>query len=127
MRTKSRDLHLARISIALSRSYLLVAQIFRCLPRTLSDRAELGRLLDGVNRISITHGDDIGIVSHALIGSSSYTYPAAFTHRPCSACMVAATRFRRLFSSSSAFTLFMPSLIKVYCEATDQPGIRRAI
>ncbi|EJD42007.1 hypothetical protein AURDEDRAFT_89881 [Auricularia subglabra TFB-10046 SS5] len=111
MRNKGKDLGLARISIALSRSYLLlVAQIFRCLPRTLSDRAELGRLLDGVNRILLTHGDDIGIVSHALI-----------------ACMVATTRFRRLFSSSSAFTLFMPSLIKVYCEATDQAGIRRAI
>jgi len=69
MRNKKKDLGLARISLALSRSYLLlVTEVFRCLPRGMSDRAELGRLLDGVNRIFLTHGDDIGIVSHALAG-----------------------------------------------------------
>ncbi|KAH7103728.1 hypothetical protein BKA62DRAFT_696288 [Auriculariales sp. MPI-PUGE-AT-0066] len=111
MRNKKKDLGLTRISLALSRSYLLlITEVFRCLPRGMSDRSELGRLLDGVCRILLTHGDDIGIVSHAL-----------------AACMIAAIRFRRMFSGSSAFNLLMGPLIKVYCEATEQRAIRRAI
>lgn len=61
--------HLSLISLALARSHLLlVAQIFRCLSRQTNDYAEVARLLDGVNRILVRHGDDLGIVSHALIG-----------------------------------------------------------
>lgn len=57
------------LSLILSRSYiLLVAQIFRSLPRHLNDRAELATLADGLSRILLAHGDDIGIVSQALIG-----------------------------------------------------------
>lgn len=58
-----------RLSLSFSRSHLLfVAQVFRCMTRHLNDRAELASFLDGVNRILVRHGDDIGIVSHVLIG-----------------------------------------------------------
>jgi len=59
------------LSILLSRSHLLlVAQIFRSISRHLNDRNELAVLLDGVNRILLAHGNDIGIVSHSMIGMS---------------------------------------------------------
>ena len=41
--------------------------------------------------------------------------------------MVAATRFRRFFTSGGGYTLFMPAVIKVYVEADRHPGIRYAI
>ena len=41
--------------------------------------------------------------------------------------MVASTRFRRLFTSGGGYTLFMPSLIKLYVESPSHPGIRTAI
>jgi hypothetical protein len=41
--------------------------------------------------------------------------------------MVASTRFRRLFASSGAYTLFMPAVIKVYTESEQHTGIRLAI
>lgn len=57
------------LSQILSRTYLLlVAQVFRCMSRHLNDRNELAVLIDGINRILLEHGSDIGIVSHALIG-----------------------------------------------------------
>jgi len=57
------------LSLMLSRSYLLlIAQIFRSMSRHLSDRGELAVFIDGLNRILLTHGNDIGIVSHSLIG-----------------------------------------------------------
>ena len=57
------------ISLALSRSHLLlVAQIFRCLSRQTTDYQEISQLLDGVNRILLRHGNDLGIVTHAMIG-----------------------------------------------------------
>ncbi|TFK26094.1 hypothetical protein FA15DRAFT_589155 [Coprinopsis marcescibilis] len=93
-----------------ARSHLmLVAQIFRSMSRHLSDRNELALWIDGINKILCKHGHEIGIVGHALI-----------------ALMVATTRFRRLFTTGTAYTLFMPVLIKVYAEAT-HPGIRPAI
>lgn len=36
--------------------------------RHLNDRNELAVLIDGLNRILLVHGDDIGIVSQAMIG-----------------------------------------------------------
>ncbi|KAF8965019.1 hypothetical protein BDZ97DRAFT_1813196 [Flammula alnicola] len=99
------------LSLMVSRSYiLLVAQIFRSMPRHLSDRHELAVLIDGLNRTLVAHGDDINIVSQVLI-----------------AFMVASARFRRLFTSSSGYTLFMPALVKVYTETPSHPGIRNAI
>ena len=62
--------HLFLISLALSRSHLLlVAQIFRCLSRQTNDYQEISQLLDGVNRILLRHGNDLGIVTHAMIGN----------------------------------------------------------
>ncbi|KAF9233194.1 hypothetical protein BU15DRAFT_90452 [Melanogaster broomeanus] len=83
------------LSLLLSRSYLLlIAQIF-------SDRNELAVFIDGLNRILLSHGDDIGIVGQALI-----------------ALMVASTRFRRLFTSGGGYPLFM---------LEGHEGIRQAI
>lgn len=57
------------LSLMISRSHiLLVAQIFRSMPRHLSDRRELAILVDGLNRTLVAHGDDINIVSQVLIG-----------------------------------------------------------
>ncbi|KDQ32084.1 hypothetical protein PLEOSDRAFT_1035031 [Pleurotus ostreatus PC15] len=101
---------LKNLSLMLSRSYLLlIAQVFRSLPRTLSDRSDLSVLVDGLNRVLLKHGDDIGIVGHAMI-----------------ALMVASTRFRRLFVSGG-YILFMPAVIKVYVQAEGHQGIRSAI
>ncbi|EAU89667.2 hypothetical protein CC1G_02556 [Coprinopsis cinerea okayama7 len=102
---------LETFSLIFARSHLLlVAQVFRSMSRHLSDRNELALWIDGINKILCKHGHDIGIVGHALI-----------------ALMVATTRFRRLFTSGTAYTLFMPALVKVYVESATHPGIRPAI
>ncbi|KAK7044859.1 RRM domain-containing protein [Favolaschia claudopus] len=99
------------LSMIIARSYLLlIAQIFRSMSRHLSDRNELAVLIDGLNRILLAHGSDIGIVAQALI-----------------ALMVASTRFRRLFTSGGGYTLFIPVLIKIYTESELHDGIRLAI
>lgn len=68
-RTQSRNYKSRAVSVLLSRSYLpLVAQVFRSMSRHLNDRSELAVLVDGLNRILLAHGHDIGIVSQALIG-----------------------------------------------------------
>lgn len=60
---------LYRLASSLDRSYLLlVTQIFKCLNRHLSDRTELAKFMDGINGILLSRGDDVGVVSHALIG-----------------------------------------------------------
>ena len=57
------------LSLVLSRSYLLlVAQIFRSISRHMNNREEFGLLVDGINRILLVHGDDLGIVTQAMIG-----------------------------------------------------------
>jgi len=57
------------LSLVLSRSYLLlVAQVFRSMSRHMNDREEFGLLVDGINRILLAHGDDLGIVAQAMIG-----------------------------------------------------------
>jgi hypothetical protein len=63
------NLPLHALSLILSRSYLLlIAQVFRCMPRHLSDRNELAVYVDGINRILLAHGNDIGIVGQAMVG-----------------------------------------------------------
>ncbi|KAJ7118682.1 hypothetical protein C8R43DRAFT_1035902 [Mycena crocata] len=105
------DIRVKNLSMIVSRSYLLlIAQIFRSMSRHLSDRNELAVLIDGLNRILLAHGSDIGIVAHALI-----------------ALMVASTRFRRLFTTGGGYTLFIPVLFKVYTESELHSGIRLAI
>ncbi|KAG1802270.1 uncharacterized protein HD556DRAFT_1263825 [Suillus plorans] len=102
---------LTTLSLMLSRSHLLlIAQIFRSMSRHLSDRSELTIFMDGLNRILLRHGDDIGIVSQSLI-----------------ALMVASARFRRLFTSGGGYSLFMLSVIKVYTEQEHHQGIQQAI
>ncbi|KAF7971486.1 hypothetical protein HWV62_20940 [Athelia sp. TMB] len=109
--SSSADATLVGLSLMISRSYLLlVAQIFRSMSRHLNDRNELAVLIDGMNRIMLAHGDDIGILSQALI-----------------ALMVASTRFRRLFTSGGGYTLFMPALVKIYTECDQHSGIKLAI
>lgn len=57
------------LSLVLARSYLLlVAQIFRSMSRHMNNREEFGLLVDGINRILLLHGDDLGIVAQAMIG-----------------------------------------------------------
>lgn len=57
------------LSITVARSYLLLMeQVFQCMSRHLNDREELASLVDGLNRILVTHGDDIGIVAHTMLG-----------------------------------------------------------
>ncbi|KAG2143033.1 hypothetical protein DEU56DRAFT_884580 [Suillus clintonianus] len=102
---------LTPLSLMLSRSHLLlIAQIFRSMSSHLSDRSELTIFIDGLNRILLRHGDDIGIVSQSLI-----------------ALMVASARFRRLFTSGGGYSLFMLSVMKVYTEQEHHQGIRQAI
>ena len=68
-RTQSLHLPLNALSLILSRSYLLlIAQVFRCMSRHLSDRNELAVYIDGINRILLAHGNDIGIVGQAMVG-----------------------------------------------------------
>ncbi|KAI0066892.1 hypothetical protein BV25DRAFT_1820006 [Artomyces pyxidatus] len=105
------DVSVSGVSLVLSRSYsLLVTEIFRSMSRHLNDRTELAVLIDGLNRILLVHGDDIGVVGHILI-----------------ALMTASTRFRRIFTSGGAYTLFMPAIMKIYAEAERHQGIRAAI
>lgn len=57
------------LSIMVARSYIpLVAQLFRCMSRHLNDKTELNVLVEGLIRILLRHGHDIGIVGHCLIG-----------------------------------------------------------
>lgn len=70
-KTRSNNGSLEGLSLTLSRSHiLLVAQVFRSMSRHLNDRNELAILVDGLNRILLAHGDDIGIVSQIMIGMS---------------------------------------------------------
>ncbi|KAG6812875.1 hypothetical protein H0H92_015803 [Tricholoma furcatifolium] len=102
---------LTGLSLILARSHvLLVAQLFRSMSRHLNDRNELAVLVEGLNRILLVHGDDIGIVTQVLI-----------------ALMVASTRFHRLFTDGGGYALFMPAILKVYTEFHSHPGIRLAI
>lgn len=58
------------LSLALARSYVtLMAQVFRCMSRNSNDREEMANFVDGLNRILLVHGDDIGIIGHVLIGA----------------------------------------------------------
>ena len=70
--TPRRSIHttLTSLSLTLSRSYLLlIEQMFQCMSRHLSDREELALLIDGLIRILLAHGDDIGIVAHVMLGT----------------------------------------------------------
>jgi hypothetical protein len=115
------------LSLLVSRSYLLlVAQIFRTMSRHLNDRNELAVFIDGLNRILLAHGNDVGIVGQALIGEAAdISFPLITDHL--AALMVASTRFRRLFTSGGGYPLFMLVIVKTYAEQECHHGIRQAI
>ena len=77
---KSREVNdpiISGLSLVLSRSYLLlVGKVFRSMSRHMNDREEFGLLVDGINRVLLAHGDDLGIVAQAMIGERyrSYTF-----------------------------------------------------
>ncbi|KAL4067040.1 hypothetical protein V8B97DRAFT_2009689 [Scleroderma yunnanense] len=99
------------LSSLLSRSYLLlVIQIFKSMSRIVGDRNEIATFIDGINRILLSHGSDIGIVTQGLI-----------------ALMVASTRFRRLFTSGGGYPLFILVVLKVYAEQEGNQRIEQAI
>ena len=63
------DTSILALSLTLARSHLLlIQQIFQCMSRHLNDRSELAALMDGLNRILLTHKDDIGIVARVMLG-----------------------------------------------------------
>lgn len=100
------------ISALVARSWLLaLLQVLQGLDRNFSARDELAILFDdGVNRILLVHGDDTNLVGLVL-----------------RLCMLASTRFRRIFSSSNGFGLFIPSLFKVFVDAGDNEPIRSSV
>ncbi|KAK7685921.1 hypothetical protein QCA50_010730 [Cerrena zonata] len=107
----SGEITLRCLSLTLARSYLLLTgQVFQSLSRHLNDRAELSVWMDSISTILVRHGNDLGIVAHSMI-----------------VLMIAATRFRRFFTSGGGYTLFMPAVMKAYVEADRHPGIRNAI
>ena len=128
-RSRSRgNASLTGLSLMISRSYLLlVAQVFRSMPRHVNDRNELAVLIYGLNKILLAHGDDIGIVSQVMIGLHLIMHTHFTELMLVLALMVASTRFRRLFTSGGGYGLFMPAVIKVYVESEGHIGIRLAI
>ena len=69
MAREMKDPVLSGLSLVLSRSYLLlVAKVFRSMSRHMNDREEFGLLVDGINRVLLVHGEDLGIVAQAMIG-----------------------------------------------------------
>lgn len=68
-RREIKDPIIGGLSLVLSRSYLLlVAKVFRSMSRHMNDREEFGLLVDGINRVLLAHGDDLGVVAQAMIG-----------------------------------------------------------
>ena len=64
---------LTALSLTLARSHLLVLhQVFRSMTRHLNDREELALLLDGINRILLAHGDDVGVVAQAMLSKCPF-------------------------------------------------------
>ena len=116
------------LSLVLSRSYLLlVAQVFRSMSRHMNDREEFGLLVEGINRILLAHGDDLGIVAQAMIGERRPGVASFASKISSAALMIASTRFRRLFMSTGGYTLFMPAVFKTYSESQKGSAIRLAI
>jgi hypothetical protein len=65
-----------QVSLTLSRSYiLLLGQTFKSTSIIFNGKAEFDRLFDGTNKILLAHGDDIGIIMHALIGKQLIFIP----------------------------------------------------
>ncbi|ORX99662.1 hypothetical protein K493DRAFT_335678 [Basidiobolus meristosporus CBS 931.73] len=80
------------------------------LPNNFNDREELERILSDVNSVLKYHGDDLGLVTQALV---LYINVSA--------------SFRRLFTSSRGYHLFVPALFQGYFEAYHSPAVQSSI
>lgn len=80
------------------------------LNKNYNDRAELERILRGVNMIIMEYHQDFGIIGQALV---LYTRIV--------------TRFKRLFVSNRGYSTFLPALFKVFCEVERLSHVRSAI
>lgn len=80
------ELQFLRMTSPLARSYLLMCtEIFKSLSRHMNNHSELGKYMDGINRIVLLRGNDIGIVALALIGMYpvlSSSFPTRLTMIP---------------------------------------------
>lgn len=102
---------LLNVSVLVARSWLLSGiETLGGLNRNTNDLSELATLFEGISKILLVHGRDTNIVGLAL-----------------RSCMLASTRFHRLFSSGNGFSLFLPALFHVFCTAVHNPPIRGAI
>ncbi|RCI07278.1 hypothetical protein CU098_013976 [Rhizopus stolonifer] len=103
--------HTETLSALRARIWLrFIDNLLNGLNRNYNDRDELERILQGINTIITEHNRDFGILGQALI---LYTRVV--------------TRFKRLFSSNRGYTIFLPALFKIFCEADCFPQIRSAI
>ena len=50
--------------------------------RHLNDRSELAALMDGLNRILLTHKDDIGVVARVMLGMCIILIPYYVSNVP---------------------------------------------
>ena len=84
------------ISALVARAWLIsLMPILAGLSRNFNARDELAVLFEGVTKVLLVHGQDTNILGLAL-----------------RLCMLASTRFRRVYSSSNGFGLFIPALFK---------------
>ncbi|KAK9767103.1 hypothetical protein K7432_003332 [Basidiobolus ranarum] len=80
------------------------------LPNNFNDREELERILSDVNSVLKYHGDDLGLVTQALV---LYINVSA--------------SFKRLFTSSRGYHLFVPALFQGYFVAQHSPAVQSSI
>ncbi|KAG0164530.1 hypothetical protein DFQ30_009814 [Apophysomyces sp. BC1015] len=110
-RPSQRDRDIGAISVLRARVWLrFVDVLLNGLNKNYNDRAELERILKGINTIITEHTGDFGIIGQALI---LYTRIV--------------TRFKRLFVSNRGYGTFLPALFKVFCEVDRYPHVRSAI
>ncbi|KAH8922347.1 hypothetical protein BT69DRAFT_1334807 [Atractiella rhizophila] len=99
------------VSLVLARSWLVaLIRLLSALNRIFNSRPEMATIMDTVNRILLVHGNDSNVVALAL-----------------RVCLLASTRFRRLFSSSNGFQLCFPAIFKTFCESKQNQAIRLGI
>ncbi|CAG8832137.1 35490_t:CDS:1, partial [Racocetra persica] len=106
---KGRDTKL--LSALRARAWLnFLIEILKRLNTNYNDRNELNKFLSGANNILLEHSCDFGIVGQTLV-----LY------------MTIVTRFRRLFDANRGYSIFIPTLFKVFCETEKVQPIRTAI
>jgi hypothetical protein len=110
-RVNRKQQDLTAISLLVARSWLtMLLRLVSGLNRHYNDRPEITRLFESLTLILDAHGDNTTIIGQAL-----------------HICMIATTRFRRLFSIGDGFSLFIPALFKCFCGANKNQPLRYAI